>query len=703
MAGTFEIEELLAEAGWLRGLAASLIRDATQADDLVQDTWLAALRRPPHSDAEPRPWLARVARNLARNARRQRVRLRAREGFAHEERAQPSPAALAQEAEGQRLLAEAVTRLAEPQRAVIVLRYFQGLDSSAAAARLGLSASAVRTRLQRALEELRADLDRHFEGGRKGWGLLLAPLVRGAAATGDAGAPVMAGTAPLGSWSLALVACAGGACVLAAAGSIYWSFARGAGGIESASAAAPSAVIEEAGSQEAAPPPAGERKPLDPPVASVPVSGSVGTPAASVERNGTELSGTIFVDGRAPQWPIGLALEPTILPVSPGDKLPRLRVRRDELTLAPEQQGRFTFGPLSPSWSGRLVVSGYTLANGESSFAIDAPRSGLVLQLRSGPAVFGRILDPFGHPVPGLEGRCQLRVGRAESLVHEETLRFACRADGRFRIPCHGVEESPGGEDWGSFTLRVEAEGHGYLDHETPAFAPADGLDLGELELEPLRALAFTVRDPQGTPIEGVFARVEGPFRGKRVPLTGADGSGVLELVPDRAVDVRFSAFDHADRVVRADPREALEVVLEPLSVLDLRLVGSLVGQANRVRLSSERAAFVWDESDWDERALLQVELGSIHPVARRAGAIGKRWEYEFQHQYDGRFHLVGLVPYVPITVEVLDPDGRVLAVGTVSAGAALRTELELGDPSSAGVEPVRDGLPKRRSPASPR
>src|SRR5262245_29421694 len=102
MERTLEIEALLNEAGWLRRLAASLVGDAAQADDLVQDTWVAALRRPPSAERAPRPWLARVVRNLARNAGRDGARRRTREGFAQEERADPGPAALVQEAEAQR-------------------------------------------------------------------------------------------------------------------------------------------------------------------------------------------------------------------------------------------------------------------------------------------------------------------------------------------------------------------------------------------------------------------------------------------------------------------------------------------------------------------------------------------------------------------------------------------------------------------------
>src|SRR5262249_58694164 len=63
-------EELLGHAAWLRRLALSLVGPAGGADDLVQDTWLAALRRPPARPGPLRPWLAEVLRNLVRMRRR---------------------------------------------------------------------------------------------------------------------------------------------------------------------------------------------------------------------------------------------------------------------------------------------------------------------------------------------------------------------------------------------------------------------------------------------------------------------------------------------------------------------------------------------------------------------------------------------------------------------------------------------------------
>ena len=55
----------LQHAAWVRNLALELVRDASAADDLVQETWLAYLKTNPDSDRPLRPWFARVLRNGA--------------------------------------------------------------------------------------------------------------------------------------------------------------------------------------------------------------------------------------------------------------------------------------------------------------------------------------------------------------------------------------------------------------------------------------------------------------------------------------------------------------------------------------------------------------------------------------------------------------------------------------------------------------
>src|SRR4051794_418081 len=88
------IDELLAHTAWIRRIAASLVREGTEADDIVQGTWLAALQSPPSSNARLSSWLAAVARNLARKRVRGEVRRTRRELDAPDYREALSPEAL---------------------------------------------------------------------------------------------------------------------------------------------------------------------------------------------------------------------------------------------------------------------------------------------------------------------------------------------------------------------------------------------------------------------------------------------------------------------------------------------------------------------------------------------------------------------------------------------------------------------------------
>ena len=56
-------ENLLLHAGWLRHFAVALVKDQDEAEDIVQETLVAAWKR--QTENTGRAWLARVARNLA--------------------------------------------------------------------------------------------------------------------------------------------------------------------------------------------------------------------------------------------------------------------------------------------------------------------------------------------------------------------------------------------------------------------------------------------------------------------------------------------------------------------------------------------------------------------------------------------------------------------------------------------------------------
>ncbi len=123
---TVPTEALLAEGAWLRRLARRLVQDEAGAEDLVQDSLVAALEREEVGRVPGRPWLAGVLRNVARLRARAGARRVAREAKQGRDDASAADEVVAR-VEAQRRLAEAVLALDEPWRTTVALRFFEGL------------------------------------------------------------------------------------------------------------------------------------------------------------------------------------------------------------------------------------------------------------------------------------------------------------------------------------------------------------------------------------------------------------------------------------------------------------------------------------------------------------------------------------------------------------------------------------------------
>lgn len=172
-------QALLEQSEWMRTLARALVRDSGAAEDLVQDTWLAALRRGPDAARDLRPWLGKVMRNFARERFRSRRRGEAREAdVARRGRELPGPGELAERVELQQLVVRIVMELPQALRTTVLLCYFEGLEPSEIARRTGEPAGTVRWRLKQGLDRVREELDRRHGGDRASWQLALAPLCR---------------------------------------------------------------------------------------------------------------------------------------------------------------------------------------------------------------------------------------------------------------------------------------------------------------------------------------------------------------------------------------------------------------------------------------------------------------------------------------------------------------------------------------------
>ena len=167
--------ELLEHLDWMRGLARDLVRDPGDADDVVQEAWLAATRQPP-SLAAVRPWLRSVMKNVVR----QRVRRESGRWSALEPDLPDSadePLETVARAEMGQLVTKVVLGLADPYRSSLLDRYFEGLTPLQMARRDGVSVATVKTRLQRGRARVREALDREH-GERGSWVLLCMPLLR---------------------------------------------------------------------------------------------------------------------------------------------------------------------------------------------------------------------------------------------------------------------------------------------------------------------------------------------------------------------------------------------------------------------------------------------------------------------------------------------------------------------------------------------
>ena len=177
-----DVGELIAHAAWIRRLAVQLVRDENAADDLTQDTLLAALEARPAARGSLRPWLARVLRNrIAERFRRACAALQ-RETEVGRAEALPSSAELVARGELQRRLVEAVLNLDEPARTLVLLRFYEGLEPTEIARRIGRPAGSVRGQLHRALAELRERFASDADG--LDWRAAFAPLMRSSSDSG---------------------------------------------------------------------------------------------------------------------------------------------------------------------------------------------------------------------------------------------------------------------------------------------------------------------------------------------------------------------------------------------------------------------------------------------------------------------------------------------------------------------------------------
>lgn len=149
----------------VRRLGFRMVGDAHRADDVAQETFLRiyAKRAEFRPDSRFSTFLWRVALNLCHDELRRRQRRRESpmdelEAEAPEqsfgESAEPGPALRLEAAESAESVRQALQRLPEPYRVVVILRHYEGLKLREIADVLEIPEGTVKSRMAEALERL---------------------------------------------------------------------------------------------------------------------------------------------------------------------------------------------------------------------------------------------------------------------------------------------------------------------------------------------------------------------------------------------------------------------------------------------------------------------------------------------------------------------------------------------------------------------
>ena len=135
----------------LIGYLISILADRDTAEDIAQDTFLKLIKRPPLilSSGKLKPWLFRVAHNLARDFQRKHGRTHIVEAVPDE--ADPTPTAPGSQHDTEVLLSQ----LSPEIREVVSLRIYADLSFKEISKQLGIPIGTATWRMKHGLESLR--------------------------------------------------------------------------------------------------------------------------------------------------------------------------------------------------------------------------------------------------------------------------------------------------------------------------------------------------------------------------------------------------------------------------------------------------------------------------------------------------------------------------------------------------------------------
>jgi len=471
------IEELLEHGDWVWRLARSLVRSDHDADDIVQETWYAALRQPPRpggNSAARSAWLSRVVRHAAARLARSRERREQRE--LHAARADESPAAdrLHERESARRVLVDEVLALPQPYSEVLLLRYFDELSPREVAQRLGENRSTIRNQIVRGLEILRDRLKRRRDKDDRPWLLVLAPLI-------PRTTPLSAASAGASVVSTKVLVSAAAVVALVSVGWLMWP-QNGPADARSVALGPTVSALEEPSESPSVPPidlaqQNGDRQLVTTEDSSIPVVTSNEPETLHgrvVDRNGSPVADAEIWTS---EWDLG--------------QQPAGRSNPEGRFEVPRPEGRFEVGArhgeYAPSVQWRFD-EGQELVDKELLLTLPGAGGRLSLQ----------VVDPSGQPITGATARVGKRVENA-LLPSGETGRtpppWPCQTDKDGRVSATGLAT-------GTVEVTVRAEGFELWSSIYNLVASQDASL--KIALSEGASIAGRISDAAGRPLEGI-------------------------------------------------------------------------------------------------------------------------------------------------------------------------------------------------------
>lgn len=632
-----QVDAQLTQVAWVRRLALAVARDASEADDLAQEAWLAALSRKPDANQPLGGWFRRVLLNLARLRRRGDARRGARErSAARPERDDEGgarhagdPLVALERLETQEALLRAVRELDEPFRTTVVLHWFEGLAPAQIAVRVNAPLRTVQARLARGLALLRERLDRDArrdaggDGDRSRWLSAWLPLLT---RTDTPWPWILIMDAKL-KLALASVAAIG------ALSAVWMALPERAEHLSAPLVRDVEAHVELEKSAAPAAPLANEmREQIAAALATTPAA-----PAPVVARETKEIEGVVIDTNGVPVAAVAL------------DYAAHLRSGAQARAMS-DARGAFVLPP--PEADGDVRVSSERWTTVLAAHVdLDRIDGGNTLVVAPRIALEGVVVDEQMNPVAG--AKVALEAGDVRARLHAvldhstlETWSTTSDAAGRFRL----------GEVPALASAKLRARALGFMDEVADA-GLQPRFDV-KLVLHP-RAdtrLHGTVVDAAGSPVEGAYVALS-------ETSTRSDASGRFELVLNVDADLAGGGRAEpspADRTLRAVKAGFLPVELASVAEdvhdprawpdpLVLRMAGpSLSIRGHVVNASGKPAASIAIRLlDRSAFAYVDVQIGATRVNLRsdlETLLAGDQYPVDVRTGADGSFEVRGLL-----------------------------------------------------------